>query len=152
LSFWAESASALAGSFLVARIWQAALARQDVNEERRPDFQLYIDEFQSFLGIGGPFADALRAGPRGYASRSQSRTSTSRSCHTKCRKRSAPTPEPAWSFAAPRQTPPRSRASTRRWMPRRSIPRNQRHNLLAAPTNERLSHETDRFTGSGQNS
>jgi hypothetical protein len=56
---WGESASALAGSFLVARIWQAALARQAVDEERRRDFQLYIDEFQSFLGIGGPFADAL---------------------------------------------------------------------------------------------
>jgi hypothetical protein len=56
---WGENASALAGSFLVARIWQAALARQAVDERRRPDFQLYIDEFQSFLGIGGPFADAL---------------------------------------------------------------------------------------------
>jgi hypothetical protein len=26
--------------------------------------------------------------------------------------------------------------------------RNQRRNLLPAPTNDRLSHETDRFTGS----
>lgn len=56
---WGESASALAGSFLVARLWQAALSRQSVSEERRRDFLLYIDEFQSFLGIGGPFADAL---------------------------------------------------------------------------------------------
>jgi len=56
---WGESASALAGSFLVARIWQAALARQAISEERRPDFQLYIDEFQTFLGIPAPFADAL---------------------------------------------------------------------------------------------
>ncbi len=28
-------------------------------EERRRDFLLYIDEFQTFLGIRGPFADAL---------------------------------------------------------------------------------------------
>jgi hypothetical protein len=56
---WGESASALAGSFLVARIWQAALARQAISEERRPDFQLYIDEFQTFLGTPAPFADAL---------------------------------------------------------------------------------------------
>lgn len=56
---WGESASALAGSFLVARLWQAALSRQSLSEERRRDFLLYVDEFQSFLGIGGPFADAL---------------------------------------------------------------------------------------------
>lgn len=56
---WGENASALAGSFLVARLWQAALARQEQREEERRDFSLYIDEFQTFLGIRGPFADAL---------------------------------------------------------------------------------------------
>ncbi|MGH2492169.1 MAG: type IV secretory system conjugative DNA transfer family protein, partial [Candidatus Limnocylindria bacterium] len=56
---WGESASALAGSFLVSRLWQAALSRQAQHEEQRRDFLLYIDEFHSFLGIGGPFADAL---------------------------------------------------------------------------------------------
>ena len=56
---WGESASALAGSFLVARLWQAALSRQALPEERRRDFLLYVDEFHSFMGIGGPFADAL---------------------------------------------------------------------------------------------
>jgi len=56
---WGESASALAGSFLVARMWQAALSRQSLGEEPRRDFLLYVDDFQSFLGIGGPFADAL---------------------------------------------------------------------------------------------
>ncbi len=56
---WGESASALAGSFLVARLWQAALSRQSVPEHARRDFFLYVDEFHSFLGIGGPFADAL---------------------------------------------------------------------------------------------
>jgi Type IV secretion-system coupling protein DNA-binding domain len=56
---WGEGASALAGSFLVARLWQAALARQALAERDRRDFFLYIDEFQNFLGIRGPFADAL---------------------------------------------------------------------------------------------
>src|SRR5438093_2072971 len=56
---WGESASALAGSFLVARLWHGALSRQSQREEERRDFLLYVDEFQSFLGIGGPFADAL---------------------------------------------------------------------------------------------
>jgi hypothetical protein len=56
---WGENASALAGSFLVARLWQAALSRQSQLEAERRDYLLYIDEFQSFLGIGGPFADAL---------------------------------------------------------------------------------------------
>jgi hypothetical protein len=56
---WGEGASSLAGSFLVARLWQAALARQAVAEKLRRDFFLYIDEFQNFLGIRGPFADAL---------------------------------------------------------------------------------------------
>ena len=56
---WGETASQLAGSFLVARLWQAALARQSIREEQRRDFLLYVDEFQSFLGMGGPFADAL---------------------------------------------------------------------------------------------
>lgn len=56
---WGENASALAGSFLVARLWQAALSRQSQRESERRDHLLYMDEFQSFLGIGGPFADAL---------------------------------------------------------------------------------------------
>jgi hypothetical protein len=56
---WGENASALAGSFVVSRLWQAALAREAQPEEQRRDFLLYVDEFQSFLGIGGPFADAL---------------------------------------------------------------------------------------------
>jgi hypothetical protein len=56
---WGETASALAGSFLVARLWQAALSRQAVPEDSRRDVLVYVDEFQSFLGISGPFADAL---------------------------------------------------------------------------------------------
>ena len=56
---WGETPSALVGSFLIATLWQAVLARAAQPEERRPDFFLFIDEFQQFLGIAGPFADAL---------------------------------------------------------------------------------------------
>jgi len=56
---WGDTTAALVGSFLVARIWQAVLARAAVDEERRRDFFLFIDEFQHFLGMAGPFADVL---------------------------------------------------------------------------------------------
>ena len=56
---WGDTAAALIGSFLVAKLWQAVLARSAVPENRRRDFFLFIDEFQQFLGISGPFADAL---------------------------------------------------------------------------------------------
>jgi hypothetical protein len=56
---WGETTAALIGSFLVARIWQAVLARSKVEEERRRDFFLFVDEFQHFLGIAGPFGDVL---------------------------------------------------------------------------------------------
>jgi len=56
---WGQTAAALVGSFLVARLWQAVLGRSRIPEEQRRDFFLYIDEFQNFLGIAGPFGDAL---------------------------------------------------------------------------------------------
>lgn len=56
---WGETTAGLIGSFLVAKLWQAALARAAIPEEERSDFFLFIDEFQHFLGIAGPFADAL---------------------------------------------------------------------------------------------
>ncbi len=56
---WGETTAALIGSFLVAKLWQAVLARAAVPEEQRRDFFLFIDEFQHFQGIAGPFADAL---------------------------------------------------------------------------------------------
>jgi hypothetical protein len=56
---WGQTAAALVGSFLVARLWQAVLARSRIPEGNRRDFFLYIDEFQNFLGIAGPFGDAL---------------------------------------------------------------------------------------------
>src|SRR5439155_90871 len=56
---WGDSTAALIGSFLVARLWQAVLARSVTSEERRRDFFLFVDEFQHFVGIAGPFADVL---------------------------------------------------------------------------------------------
>ena len=56
---WGETASALLGSFLIAKLWQAVLARSGLREEERADFFLFIDEFQRFVGIRGPFGDAL---------------------------------------------------------------------------------------------
>ncbi|HEV8053977.1 MAG TPA: DUF87 domain-containing protein, partial [Candidatus Limnocylindrales bacterium] len=46
---WGESTAALIGSFLVAKLWQAVLARSAIEEEQRRDFFLFIDEFQHFL-------------------------------------------------------------------------------------------------------
>ncbi len=56
---WGESTAQLIGSFLIAKLWQAVLARSSVSEDKRRDFFLFIDEFQHFQGIAGPFADAL---------------------------------------------------------------------------------------------
>ena len=43
-----ESNSALLGAMLVTKLSQAALSRADIAEEKRPDFYLYVDEFQTF--------------------------------------------------------------------------------------------------------
>ena len=43
-----EENSALLGSMLVTKIWQAAIARADTPEEKRKDVYLYVDEFQNF--------------------------------------------------------------------------------------------------------
>jgi hypothetical protein len=43
-----EDASALLGAFLVTAIQQAAMSRADTREQDRPDFFLFIDEFQNF--------------------------------------------------------------------------------------------------------
>ena len=56
---WGDTTSALLGSFLVAKLWQAILARSTQPEAERRDFFLFIDEFQHVLGISGPFGDAL---------------------------------------------------------------------------------------------
>ncbi len=56
---WGDQTASLLGSFLVAKVWQAVRHRAHVPEEARRDFSLYVDEFQQFLGIAGPFADTL---------------------------------------------------------------------------------------------
>jgi hypothetical protein len=43
-----EDNSAILGSFLVSRLWFAALTRSSIPENERKDFHLYIDEFQNF--------------------------------------------------------------------------------------------------------
>ena len=52
-----EDNSTLLGALLVAGIQQAAMSRADVSEEERPDFYLYVDEFQNFTT--GSFATIL---------------------------------------------------------------------------------------------
>ena len=56
---WGDESSNLIGSFLVAKLWQAARRRGSMPEHQRRDFSLYIDEFQQFLGVSGPFGDTL---------------------------------------------------------------------------------------------
>jgi hypothetical protein len=56
---WGESAAELAGSFLMAALWQAVLARSSDAEAERTDFFLYVDEFHKFQGVAMPFGDAL---------------------------------------------------------------------------------------------
>jgi len=60
-----EDTSRLLGSFVVARVWQAALARAGRPERERPDCALYVDEVQSYLTLPSPLADML-AEARGY--------------------------------------------------------------------------------------
>jgi len=43
-----EDNAALLGSFIITQIQLAALSRADAPEEKRPDFYLYVDEFQNF--------------------------------------------------------------------------------------------------------
>ena len=56
---WGDQTSALLGSFLVAKVWQAVRQRSHIGEDARRDFLLYVDEFQQFLGIAGSFGDTL---------------------------------------------------------------------------------------------
>ena len=43
-----EDSASLLGAMLIAKIGLTALGRQDIPEEERKDFYLYVDEFQSF--------------------------------------------------------------------------------------------------------
>jgi hypothetical protein len=60
-----EETSRLLGSMVVARTWQAALARAGLRPENRPDSTLYIDEVQNYLNLPTPIPDVL-AEARGY--------------------------------------------------------------------------------------
>lgn len=60
-----EDTARLLGSMIVARVWQAALARADLPQEQRADAALYIDEVQNFLNLPTPIPDVL-AEARGY--------------------------------------------------------------------------------------
>jgi hypothetical protein len=46
-----EDASSLMGALLVTKIGLAGLSRADIPEENRPDFYLYMDEFQNFATL-----------------------------------------------------------------------------------------------------
>lgn len=43
-----EENSSLIGSMIITKIYQAAMARQDMAEEERENFYFYVDEFQNF--------------------------------------------------------------------------------------------------------
>ncbi len=52
-----EDSASLLGAMLIAKMGLSALSRQDTEEEKRKDFYLYVDEFQSFATSS--FADIL---------------------------------------------------------------------------------------------
>lgn len=43
-----EENSAIIGSMIITKMYQAAMSRADTPEEQRPDFYFYVDEFQNF--------------------------------------------------------------------------------------------------------
>ncbi len=43
-----EENSGLLGAMIVTKVYQAAMSRADVKEEKREDFYFYVDEFQNF--------------------------------------------------------------------------------------------------------
>jgi hypothetical protein len=57
--------SRLLGSFVVARVWQAALARAAQPEQARADAALYVDEVHNYLNLPTPLEEML-AEARGY--------------------------------------------------------------------------------------
>ncbi|MHB8659492.1 MAG: type IV secretory system conjugative DNA transfer family protein [Solirubrobacteraceae bacterium] len=60
-----EDTSRLLGSFVVARVWQAALARAAQPESLRRDCALYVDEVHNYLNLPTPLEEML-AEARGY--------------------------------------------------------------------------------------
>ncbi|ACU72944.1 conserved hypothetical protein [Catenulispora acidiphila DSM 44928] len=60
-----EETAKLLGSFVVAKVWQAASRRAKLPQHLRRDCSLYLDEFQNFLNLPYPMEDML-AEARGY--------------------------------------------------------------------------------------
>ncbi|MFI2664119.1 type IV secretory system conjugative DNA transfer family protein [Micromonospora carbonacea] len=60
-----EETSRILGSLIVARVWQAAIARANIAEDQRRDASLYVDECQNFLTLPGSVGDML-AEARGF--------------------------------------------------------------------------------------
>jgi hypothetical protein len=60
-----DDTSQLIGTFVVARVWQAAVKRASVPEEKRADATLYVDEVHNYLALPRSFEDLL-AEARGY--------------------------------------------------------------------------------------
>lgn len=60
-----EETSRILGSLIVARVWQAAIARATIPEDQRKDACLYLDECQNFLTLPGSVGDML-AEARGF--------------------------------------------------------------------------------------
>jgi len=60
-----EETSRILGSLIVARVWQAAIARASIPEDQRKDACLYVDEAHNFLTLPGSVDDML-AEARGY--------------------------------------------------------------------------------------
>jgi hypothetical protein len=54
-----EDTSRLLGSFLFARVWQAALTRAALPPEQRRDASCYVDEVHNYLNLPTPFEDVL---------------------------------------------------------------------------------------------
>ena len=60
-----EETARILGSLIVARTWQAAIARAGQPEDQRRDATLYVDECQNFLNLPGSVDDML-AEARGF--------------------------------------------------------------------------------------
>ncbi|MFI6263256.1 type IV secretory system conjugative DNA transfer family protein [Micromonospora sp. NPDC051006] len=60
-----EETTRILGSLIVARVWQAAIARASIPEDQRKDASLYVDECQNFLTLPGSVGDML-AEARGF--------------------------------------------------------------------------------------
>jgi hypothetical protein len=60
-----EDTARLLGGLVIARVWQAAMARASAAEASRADVALYVDEMHNYLSLPRSFEDLL-AEARGY--------------------------------------------------------------------------------------